>query len=207
MLHSQILKHYRLTPPSNETCKHLKILLEFLRDNIVPQIKLAKDNLQKPKATVAFDDLWLLFKPGLDLYWKLPYEHFSDVATAGVLMGAKYGHHDHDDNDGDDDTLTVEYWCLQSDGQTLSRYLGSIDIDKYEGERQVTSLSVYPCRYLDSEDGGETRKALVERGRKMYKLLRGMPSQMWYDGYQYAMSKEVVGSFSASCFFQVLTLV
>ena len=120
---------------------------------------------------------------------------------AGVLMRAEYG------DVNDHVTLTVKYWCLDSDGKTLGRNLGIIYIYEYEGERQVTSLSVYPCRYLDSEDGGETRRALVERGRKVYKLLRGMPSQMWYDGYHYASPREVVGSFSASCFFQVLTLV
>ena len=155
------------------------------------------ENLRKPKPTVAFDDLWLLFKPGLDLYWKFPAEHFSDVATAGVLMGAEY----------DDDDFTVKYWCLESDGQTLGRDLGEIDIDRYEGERQVTSLSVYPCRYLDSEDGGKTRKTLVERGRRVYNLLRGTPSQMRCDGYHYAEPKELVGLFSASCSFQVLNIV
>ena len=83
----------------------------------------------------------------------------------------------------------------------------SISIGQYEGERQVASLLVYPCKYLDSEDGGEIRKILIERDRKVYKLLRGMPSQMWCDGYQYATPKQVVGLFNASCFFQVLHIV
>ena len=108
-------------------------------------------------------------------------------------MGAKYGNNHDDQRVPDRKVLTVEYWCLESDGQTLGRDLGRISIDQYEGERQVTSLSVYPCRYLDSEDGGETRKNLVERGRRVYKLLRGMPSQVLCDGYHYAQPKEVVG--------------
>ena len=182
-------------------------MLEYLKNNIVPQFKFARENLQKPKPTVAFDDLWLLFKPGLDLYWKFPVENFADVATAGVLMGAEYGDSHDDPWVPDRKALTVEYWCLESDGQTLGRDLGRISIDQYEGERQVTSLSVYPCVYLDSEDGGETRKTLVERGRRVYNLLRRMPSQMLCDGYHYAKPKEVVGSFSASCSFQVLNIV
>ena len=127
------------------------------------------ENLWKPKPTVAFDDLWLLFKPGLDLYGKFPTERFSGVTTAGVLMEAEYGNRY-------DDRFTVKYWYLQSNGQILGRNVGIIEIDRYEGERQVTSLLAYLCRYLDSEDGGETRKNLVERGRKVYKLLRGTPS-------------------------------
>ena len=182
-------------------------MLDYLKDNIVPQISLAMEKLRKPKPTVAFDDLWLLFKPGLDLYWKYPAEHFSEVATAGVLMGTEYRDNHDDQLVPDRKLLTVEYWCLESDGQTLGRDLGRISIDQYEGERQVTSLSVYPCRYLDSEDGGETRKNLVARGRRVYKLLRGMPSQMLCDGYHYAKTKEVVGQFSASCSFQVLNTV
>ena len=182
-------------------------MLEYLKDNVIPKIGLALEKLRKPIPTVAFDDLWLLFKPGLDVYWKFDDEDSSDVTTAAVLMATDYGNGHIDRWSLERKALTVKYWSLQSDGQTLSRNVEKKDIDQYEGERQVTSLLVYPCRYLDSEDGGKTRKILVERGRKVYKLLRGMPSQMWCDGYHYAQPKEVVGLFSASCFFQVLNIV
>ena len=61
-------------------------------------------------------------------------------------------------------------------------------IEPYEGERLVTSLPVFPCKYLDNTDGGCTRRMLIKRGQRTYELSRLMPLHMFYDGREYFRS-------------------
>ena len=97
-----------------------------------------------------------------------------------------------DRREGKEDKLSVTFWALESNGIRISRDEGSKSIDQYEGERQVTSLPIFPRRFRDSKDGGETCRYLEERGERMYKLIYAQPRQMWYDGYFYSSKKRKV---------------
>ena len=162
-------------------------MLEYLEEYIKPRISVAMEKLKKPVASVAFDDLWLLFKPGLDVYFRVSMEHFSSMVWASVVMETEPY-----ESEGEKGELKVMIWTLESDGGTIGREWSNRIIPWYEGERQVTSLPICPCKYLDSEDGGKTRQTLINRGHKAYKMLREMPKQMWYDGYIYTKGKQVV---------------
>ena len=173
----------------NHLASLLKYLDEYMKLLIIPAIK----KLEQPLPTVSFDNLWLLFKPGLDVYRFFSYDHLSHIPFAAVVMESYVPVlTDEEYKQEKKDTFYLRSWVLESDGQLLSREKEGHPIDQYEGERQVTSLPTYPCKYYDSEDGGERRKRLIDRGRKVYAILRQMPKAAWYDGHPYAKKRQMV---------------
>ncbi|OKL60944.1 hypothetical protein UA08_03620 [Talaromyces atroroseus] len=58
---------------------------------------------------------------------------------------------------------------VQFDGQDFGKGTISLEIDKYDGSRQIRSLSFYPLVYHPDEDA--TRERLMARGRKYLSLL------------------------------------
>lgn len=152
------------------------------------------EKLRKSTPTLTFDELWLLFKPGLELFWNyVSVENVWSIPISAVLMDTNLVTPSESEKEqGEKERLEIALWGLESNGKILGRELGHRFIAWYEGERQVTSLPVYPFKYRDSEDGGKTRQAMIDRGHKAFQILRAMPKQMWYDGYAFSRQKQVV---------------
>ncbi|KAL8743462.1 MAG: hypothetical protein Q9190_004194 [Brigantiaea leucoxantha] len=141
---------------------------------MVMRVSPALEKLRQSTPVVAFDDLWLLFKLGDQVYWKFDLEQFHKIDLAAVVIRTE---------------LLMPH--TKSDSTTLGREWYATQITRYEGERYVTSFPVYPSKYRDSQDGGKTRHALIERGRKAYQVLRN-PKQTWYDGSTYTEKKKFI---------------
>jgi hypothetical protein len=62
---------------------------------------------------------------------------------------------------------------LNTDGRRVGICECERIISPYEGQREITSLSVFPAEFLDASDGGETRRRLESRGEKFYRYLGG----------------------------------
>ena len=58
-----------------------------MQKDIVPALA----RLAAPKPMVAFEDLWLLFKPGQDVYFMPKVKFFSHQYMVGVLMKTQRG--------------------------------------------------------------------------------------------------------------------
>ncbi|KAI9766662.1 MAG: hypothetical protein M1839_004785 [Geoglossum umbratile] len=178
-----------------ETFNHIQILLDVLEPTVKETIKPAEKRLQKPVPAVVFDDLWLLFKPGVSVYS----EPYKDGVEGGIVKevrkipyiiqpGGPRG-----SPPGPPSGLPpppvqvsswqIEYWSLVSDGETISRSLAYKTIEQFEGERDITSLVIFPTQYWDAIDNCERRKALEKRGEKLFGLLHVGHKQMYYDGY------------------------
>ena len=148
-----------------------------------PHIEKVRKKLRSPTASIAHKDLWILFRPGQEIYWRAKFEHFTDIRQSGIIQRAEfdmidiYGRHEKD--------FSMHAWSLQYDGEFLGRNQDSITISPYQNEQPVTSLPVYPCYYSDSMDGGKTRRELIERGRLVFRLLKEMPGLKSYDGLAY----------------------
>lgn len=178
----------------NDACKHVELLLDYLQGYMRPRIEPARSRLLGPEPMVTFADLWLLFKPGTDVYMRMKPEHFSSTVAAGVVMEVEEDLYDPDrDRDLDDEIATrVTFWNLQSDGEHYGRNRGTRYIEWYEGVRRVTSLPIFPCFYRDREDGGKSRAELERRGQKTFEISRAQPKQMFYNGYQLGVRKQWV---------------
>ncbi|KAL8687493.1 MAG: hypothetical protein Q9218_006349 [Villophora microphyllina] len=186
-----LLDQLRARDDSKTTGKHLAALVQFLDQSIGPRISAAKARLSKPKPTVTFEDLWFLFKPGDDIYSYLLGIGSNDVLLAGVVLSTREdkpvpGQPAYTDPYGAPPITTERFlitlWVLESNGSIVSRQALDACIDRFEGERELTSLEAAPCRFLDSEDEGSFRRSLEERGKRLYELIRTQPKEMWYDG-------------------------
>ena len=152
--------------------------------------------LQHLQASIAYKDLWLIFKPGVEVYWRNRYQHFPDVIQSGIVKYTKYvpvkGRYEEYPGN-----FKIILWSLQTDGQYVGRNRDRQRINTYKGEQRISSLPIYPCFYRDMEDNGATRKKLIERGHNTYQLLREMPMHKSYEGMTYAKQKKAVSMSSA----------
>ncbi|KAL9606931.1 MAG: hypothetical protein Q9167_008104 [Letrouitia subvulpina] len=158
------------------------------------------EKMREPKPKIHFQDLWLLFKPGIDIYWVTMLAGNFDYMAAGVVIDASYRDSTEANYKGPGETkqktLNIQIWYLESNGKVVGRNFGVIYINRFEGEREVTSLRIFPCNLLDRLDGGKTRRTLLERGRKTFQIFRGMPKQMYYDGYVF---NDASNTFRGNC--------
>ena len=84
------------------------------------------------------------------------------------------------------DTLCSRY--LDYNGIKVGRRPHEVTIGPYEGEREITSLKVFPASFLDSKPELSPRKRLEERGEKFYSMLLG--KQMDYNGFSMPADKK-----------------
>lgn len=161
-------------PPSHQPQAHSQLqqvdtLVTFTR-YFMEAAKVEDEYARHRRKVCIFNKLWLLLHPGMTVYVK---DNNSKEVSAYVISYVV----------GDPSSLRpawqtglpflVRLWRLSFDGRHVTRQMCSAAIDYFEGERDITSLKVFPCEYLDKADGGETRRKLEGRGRAWYQLLRG----------------------------------
>lgn len=166
----------------------LHLLLKTLEPAIHRYITPAEARISRPRPTITFDELWYIFKPGVDIYvtWS---DEFKDITFTAIVQGA--GIKDPESRRSKP-TFEIDIWVFESDGDKIGRSSDTRSIKWFEGEREITSLEQYPAAFWDRQDGGKRRQATVERGHKHYELLRGGPRQMRYDGRPYSSRRETV---------------
>lgn len=121
--------------------------------------------------------LWLLFKPGTRVYavtggkvsgyifeWG---DRRMSAARAGTSREISYNAH---------------CWNLTYNGRRIVRTSRTFSIEIFQGTREINSLPVFPAIYLDSSDGGKTKRQLEESGQKFYNIARQSPAHMQYSG-------------------------
>lgn len=191
--HEKELKrlHAKLSDPSGssendedkiaaqEQADHLKVLLDFIQpqvDRLVPPIQR---RLQKKVPTITFDTLWYLLKPGTFVYCQY------DKEWIGAIIMRVKGKEERSSKKITRWNILV--WFLDYNaglfrGYTESGEKGKHVIHRFEGEQDVTSLSVIPREYWDAIDGGARRDQFEARGLKKVKLLQSGYKQMNYKG-------------------------
>lgn len=135
-----------------------------------------------------FEMLWLLYEPGTDVYvdflvignWqphvlkKIEYQGFNDTIT----------------------DLQVHYWNMNADTDDIGPCEWSQDVPSFSGEKKITSLVVYPCKYFEMNSEGksseEVRDYFTERG-KMF-LQSRKKKCWWFDGYEGLFPRRPVSS-------------
>lgn len=163
--------------------KDLGLFLDFIQEFIFKDsVRQEKDRNAKGMCT--FRMLWLLFKPGDTIYTEVDGEYLAFVISSvtspeGILSSSKAL------TQFEPYELTV--WNLDFNGQYVGRCQRDIEVEPFEGERNITTLKMVPCRFIDDGDGGATRRRLEELGRRWYELLPGRSIQ--YSGITKAKKK------------------
>lgn len=160
---------------TKELHHHLGVFLNFIDEQYyskkgVQELALYNQGLAK------FDNLWLLFKPGEVVFAKVrgQFAGFVVVDSGFVRIMTKDG-------------MAIQFekhvihvWNLAFNGDTLTRQAHTFFIDIYQGEKEISSLDIFPVKYL--KDSGTSMKELIERGKSYYKIVCNLPSFKIYDG-------------------------
>ncbi|KAI9742742.1 MAG: hypothetical protein M1818_003471 [Claussenomyces sp. TS43310] len=169
------LQNYRASCGDAETYHHIGVLQKYLEDNLGEKILLEDQRYAKPTPMATFEMLWMLFKPGMDVYAEI------DDQRAGFVVQSCSQVLDTSTRLGKLSPLKVMMWYLDFDGRMVGRRGHEVTLAPFEGEREITSLKVIPAIYLDGDASLSPRKKLEDRGEKFYSMLLG--KQMDYKGF------------------------
>ena len=185
-------------PSDSEQSRHMTVLFNYIDQTF--EKRFAKERERQalaegktPKTT--FDFLWMLYKPGTDVYADM------NGKTAGFVVKSIKFIPVQAPNNGYYD---ISMWYLDFNGRYVGRVPHTAYISYFAGERDIASLAVVPCQYQESGTQGDKtlRHRLEERGKKFFRLLVGR--QVEYRGYSLGEPKRKVRprlheSFSRFC--------
>ncbi|KAF7555179.1 hypothetical protein G7Z17_g2379 [Cylindrodendrum hubeiense] len=157
----------------NVGAEHLAILMDFFKETVYSD--MVEEKSRHARNACTFKMLWLLYRPGITVYYE------SDGRLSAYVVNTL----ESEEKKGPPGSrsvkeYTVKMWNLNFDGRFVGRCAKSVTIPQFDGERQINSLRLFPCEFIDKEDGGKTRQRLEENGKGWYDLLRG--GQVHYSG-------------------------
>ena len=185
---------------STVAMEHLRCLLGFIDTDIAKRVDYLRNDPDCTKAT--FSDIWYLFRPGDEVIHKSGELAFRVVKVTGPTDHATpwFGKWQiNEDGEAPDTSYTITCVALDFDGKFFGPVTLNIDIDRFEGERSITSLEIFPIRFYGRSatptlgESGELwicrRNELIERGRKFAQAAAG--KHMYYAGLTLGSNEEV----------------
>jgi hypothetical protein len=133
---------------SQNALDHLKCLLDFMNTDLSKRV----DYLNGPQCRkVFFSDLWLLFRPGMEVIGgdgKQAYRVIS-VTSAKHRVAADWERWNNNLSDDRRKTSPFNITCIyiDFDGKNLGPVTKVFDFKRFDGEKDITLLEVYPLRF------------------------------------------------------------
>ena len=154
--------------PNRWAAKHIGIVQDFVRQQV--QEAVDAERARHARGYVTFDMLWLLYKPGSDVFYDIwdVVEHEPHVVSTvnfDLVNGAT-------------NSYSFELWNISGDSEWVGPAECDRTIQHFAGEKKIPSLTVFPCDYLrfadtvTEEDASAIKQHFVDRGRKWYNLRR-----------------------------------
>ncbi|XXH04744.1 hypothetical protein Hte_011166 [Hypoxylon texense] len=166
---------------------HLGCLLGFMDATIVEKQKYLEEHCKK----VSFVDLWHLFKPGVEVIE--PGDKYMQcyrvvkVTTPKHKVIPRY-FYAFSRNKGKTETMaSIHCVYVDFDGRLLGPVSKRFDISRFEGQKDVTSLPVYPLSLAKNK--AAAKQTLVERGERFLKVIQ--VGHMHYSGFTLESRDEV----------------
>ncbi|KAF3054783.1 hypothetical protein GL218_07412 [Daldinia childiae] len=165
---------------------HLECLLDFFDTDIRPKLDyIAGDECQK----ILFDDLWHLFKPGtvvLEQGEKQAYRLIRVVTPTHMAIPTWARWLRKSEEESSEQPLKLECVYIDFDGKQFGPVSKTFKISRYEEEKPIKSLPVYPLRF--SADQG-IRDRLIDRSKMLLHVATYKP--MYYMGFTLDTREEV----------------
>ncbi len=163
----------RHTEEYNTECdRHIDVLIDYLYSQQKVNLRQAEERWSREVPTTTFHSFWLLMKPGSDVYIK---EH--GLLNSYVVEGFNGGVSE----SGKPNNYTVLVWNLAFNGTHVTRVSQGIEVPVFDGEREISSLPVFPIRFHERGHGASLREELLQRGKKYFDLVKG-PAFRSYTG-------------------------
>lgn len=165
--------------------EHLEILLNFVRPKFQQWCEPAQQRLSQETPTVTFDELWFLMRPGSmayterDGHWigcTIEESSREDLSKEGTSRDEDST----EENPGDQTELgdcpfrwSIRFLLLHaySVSPRLEPVTSVVKIYKFDGEKLVTSLPIFPREFHDRSDAGGRRALFEERGDRIVKIV------------------------------------
>jgi hypothetical protein len=164
--------------PPHIAVEHMKLLYNFLKPQYDNRIKPCLDGLSQPVPKIAFDMIWYLFRPGLDVY-----AQSDDMISVCVVREVKSNLDlTHWLSSTTPSYWEVDAWHLVTNGTKIARTKVVHQIHSYSGLRDVTSLPICPVSYWDAADGGARRQQILRRSELYVRALKAGNMLVGYDG-------------------------
>ncbi|KEY73453.1 hypothetical protein S7711_07482 [Stachybotrys chartarum IBT 7711] len=154
--------------PNRWAYKHIGIAQDFVRARTKTAVE--KERKLHEQGLCTFDMLWLLFKPGaevfMDYYLIGEYDPWIASWVSFDLMN------------GATRQYRISHWNMDADRDWVGPAQHDIEIDRFAGEKDIISLRTYPCEFLrfdptvGEDDLKGIRQHFVDRGRRWYQMRR-----------------------------------
>ncbi|KAK6449544.1 hypothetical protein FP744_10005794 [Trichoderma asperellum] len=178
--------------------QHLGCLIEFM-DRV---IKAKINYLSQPGLrTIAFKHIWYLFKPGDTVVGQGQQQVYRvmNITSTGHLVTPPWRSWKKDEN-SPVETITLHCVYIDFDGKQLGPVTQTFTIEKFDGEKAITALDVYPIRFAatghharteNKSETGESgyRNKLVERGKLFVDVAH--IKHMHYNGFALETRDEI----------------
>ena len=156
----------------------IDILLSLIEDVYTGMVKPELKNHAHSRLA-EFQHLWLLFKPGEEVFARVN----GELAAFIVLAYRNYEPGDSKTTKAPIKQFIVHVWNLHFVGGRLARHMSQIAIDEYEDSRLIETLPVYPCKYAGSKDEAcKQREKLIKRGKKYFNIIKQPHAYMDHEG-------------------------
>lgn len=177
--HIDALKCYKNNHPAchspefTEACNdHIDVLLDFLDKEFGDELRLERARYQKTPPTATFENLWMLFKPGQDVYIKAQENQPATPLTVGSVDCLS------------SEILRINGWGVNCNGREIRSQIRSALIKHFDGEKEIFSLEAYPKEFHDKPD---YEQELQKRGQRYWEFCD--PAYRQYDGTTIADEK------------------
>ncbi|RKL35219.1 hypothetical protein BFJ70_g8076 [Fusarium oxysporum] len=134
---------------SRTALEHLTYLLKFMDDYVHKRLDYLKSSSCEK---IFFSDIWHLFKPGgqvISADGKQIYQIFNVISTPhiGEERFSKFAKEDEDSREAADGQIVIQCVFIHFDGRQIGPVVRNVSIPKFDGEKAVTSLKIYPLRF------------------------------------------------------------
>jgi hypothetical protein len=174
------LEEYKINHPpehphdyNEETNRHIDILLNFIEENLGPRIRAEEERHKKDPPLCTFEYLWLLYKPGEEAYMV---DDFNSDKKRAVVISKVFLHRDI--------KYEIDSFNIKFDGRMIDSSKWWSDLYKFEGEREINWLLLYPTRFhqekLEKQDNLPLRDKLIQNGKLYWKFCQ--QAYMEYSG-------------------------
>ncbi|RYP13527.1 hypothetical protein DL765_006849 [Monosporascus sp. GIB2] len=171
--------------------RHLKCLVQFMNEQIHEKIAYLESDQCK---TVAFTDIWYLFKPGdevVDQTLRQAYRVVNVSSPGHTVFPPWRTRWDKEAKAKEETPVILVCVYIDFDGKNLGPSVRKVKIPRYDNEKAVTALEVFPLRFAgqrtraqaskkDDEPKMSLRDKLIARG-KVFMDLTGF-KHMHYNG-------------------------
>ncbi|KAJ4320043.1 hypothetical protein N0V94_003608 [Neodidymelliopsis sp. IMI 364377] len=166
----------------NDTFEDLGYLLEFLETEMGEKVRAEQARWAEPVPKASFEMLWLLLKPGTDVY----FDNGDGTKSAAVIsyvttFGDTKQHRKYN----------VKFWQMHGAGFDVQPYEHQRTYLRFHGEKPITDLYIFPKQYLTNHD--DLNQSLIKQGQLYCSLLA--KKCMYFDGQGEAIpGQEFTGS-------------